>query len=246
MCRQSSVPGPDAWYRRRHGRPVSCPHCDHGADILGSSSPHTLQTESHRPRPALAAAILEELKTPEPQRQSPCRDRHRNSQWPLCWVGAFPKNKCFHPTPEEKKSHQQARRKSDSFSGPALSCDADDAVAQARGAIVSRGLGDVCGDDSLSLLQPHRLLDALLQPPPALVGARQDAKGAALEVCVSPSREAAGARQQSSGGRGGTTAQVRVVHGARLREDQACLDVDLWPAKFGCRWLQDQPLSSQL
>lgn len=132
------------------------------------------------------------------------------------------------------------------ISGPALSCDADDAVAQARGAIVSRGLGDVCGDDSLSLLQPHRLLDALLQPPPALVGARQDAKGAALEMCVSPSREAAGARQQSSGGRGGTTARVRVVHGARLREDQACLDVDLWPAKFGCRWLQDRPLSSQL
>jgi hypothetical protein len=67
---------------------------DHGADeaeTLGSSQPHALQIESHHPGPALAA-ILEEPKTPEPQRQSPCRDRHRDS-----------KNKRFHPTPEEKE-----------------------------------------------------------------------------------------------------------------------------------------------
>lgn len=55
-------------------------------------------------------------------------------------------------------------------------------LARRGGQSFSLGPDDVCGDDSLSLLQPHRLLDALLQPPPALVGVRENARRAALEV----------------------------------------------------------------
>jgi len=147
-------------------RPVSCPHCDHGAGEArtpGSSQPHALQTESHHQGPALPA-ILEDLKTPEPRRQSPCRDRHRDSPLPSCRAGDPPKIPAFFRHPRKKKS-TPGKTDNPIHIGTWTPCDADDAVAQAWGAIVSRGLGDVCGDDSLSLLQPHNVLNAWQLPP---------------------------------------------------------------------------------